>query len=144
MADTRPLSERLAEIADLPSIVIALTLERRTAIAEAVELARRCEASEWQDGQGETDRNEAAIRKVCAKKGIDLSRGAAQLLVNYAIEHGAKSISVEMDGVFTAETGEEHGDWIITARRVRIDGDELVNCNDIIGERVVLPDVSRA
>lgn len=39
------LSERLAEIADLPSIGIALTLDRRTAIAEAVELARRFEAA---------------------------------------------------------------------------------------------------
>lgn len=41
----RPLSERLAEIADLPSIGIALTLERRTALAEAVELAVRVESA---------------------------------------------------------------------------------------------------
>lgn len=45
MADTRPLSERLAEIADLPAIAINLTLARRTAIAEAAALARRVEAA---------------------------------------------------------------------------------------------------
>lgn len=43
--DTRPLSERLAEIADLPSIGINLTLERRTAIAEAVEMAKQVEVA---------------------------------------------------------------------------------------------------
>lgn len=117
--DTKPLSERLADIMRLP-----IPGGSADTLAEAVELARQCEDAEWRAGQPDADRNEAAIRRMCAKREVDLCRGAAQLLVNSAIEQGVESISVEMEGVVTVETGEEHGDWIITARRVGHGGEQ--------------------